>query len=146
MPSRKKVNESKTQAADVLYQNKFTQTILLVGARKTYLELGRGSAKTTEAIVSTLLELIYEMPGAPIVWVADTFANLTANILPSAGIHRQRERGSSGLAKASLLEAGQSHCFLQANHRVLHWPEHFIWLHGSAVHPGRPVLGVCLRG
>lgn len=91
MPSRKKVNESKTQAADVLYQNKFTQTILLVGARKTYLELGRGSAKTTEAIVSTLIELIYEMPGAPIVWVADTFANLTANILPSVfeGLERK---------------------------------------------------------
>lgn len=91
MPTRKKVNESKTQAADVLYQNKFTQAILLIGARKTYLELGRGSAKTTELLVSTLIELIYEMPGAPIVWVADTFSNLTTNILPSVfeGLERK---------------------------------------------------------
>ena len=91
MPSRKKIKEDSTQAATVQYQNKLTQVVSLVSARKTYLELGRGSAKTTELICSLLHELIYELPGAPIVWIADTFANLSANILPSVfeGLERK---------------------------------------------------------
>ena len=91
MPTRRKINLDKTQAADVLYQNKFSQIVPLVGARKTYLELGRGSAKTTEMLCSILIELIYELPGAPIAWIADTFSNLSSNILPSVfeGLERK---------------------------------------------------------
>ena len=91
MPSRKKIKEDSTQAASVQYQNKLTQVVSIVGARKTYLELGRGSAKTTEIICDRLLDLIYDLPGAPIAWVADTFANLSANILPSVfeGLERK---------------------------------------------------------
>ena len=55
MPTRRKINLDKTQAADVLYQNKVAQIVPLVGARKTYLELGRGSAKTTEMLCSILI-------------------------------------------------------------------------------------------
>lgn len=91
MPTRKKVNQGKTKAADILYQNKFAQVVSLVRARKTYLELGRGSAKTTEILCSVLVDLVYELPGAPIAWIADTFSNLSANILPSVfeGLERK---------------------------------------------------------
>lgn len=91
MAYRKKVNESRTMTADVQYQNKFAQIISLVGARKTYAELGRGSAKTTDIQVERLIDLMYDMPGAPVVWVADTFANLQANVLPSVleGLERK---------------------------------------------------------
>lgn len=91
MPSRKKINLDKTRSADILYQNKFAQIISLVGARKTFLELGRGSAKTTEILCSLLIELVYELPGAPIAWIADTFSNLSSNILPSVleGLERK---------------------------------------------------------
>lgn len=83
MSSRKKVNESTTTAAEVRYQNLFAQLVSLVGARKTILEYGRGSSKTTEIICERVKELMFEMAGAPIVWVADTFTNLSANIIPS---------------------------------------------------------------
>lgn len=91
MSSRKKVNESRTKAATVQYQNKVAQIISLVGARKTYVELGRGSAKTTDVQVERLMDLVYEMPGAPAAWIADTFTNLTANVLPSVleGLERK---------------------------------------------------------
>lgn len=91
MSHRKKVNEQRTVSADVQYQNKFAQLVALVGARKTYCELGRGSAKTTDIQVERLIDLIYDMPGAPVVWVADTFSNLSANVLPSVleGLERK---------------------------------------------------------
>lgn len=91
MSHRKKVNAHKTEVASVQYQNKIAQTIALVGARKTYVHLGRGSAKTTDVQVERLIDLIYDMPGAPVVWVADTFTNLQANILPAVleGLERK---------------------------------------------------------
>lgn len=91
MSSRKKIDEAGTKAADVGFQNLFVQLVSLVGARKTFLEYGRGSSKTTEILCERIIDLVYELPGAPIVWVADTFTNLTANILPSAleGLERK---------------------------------------------------------
>lgn len=91
MSHRKKVSETKTTLASVQYQNKMAQTVALVGARKTYIHFGRGSAKTTDVQVERLIDLIYDMPGAPVVWVADTFTNLQANILPAVleGLERK---------------------------------------------------------
>lgn len=91
MSSRKKIKEDSTSAASVVYQNMYAQLVSLIGARKTVLEYGRGAAKTTDIICERLMDLIYELPGAPIVWVADTFTNLTSNILPSAleGLERK---------------------------------------------------------
>ena len=92
--SRLKINLNKTQAADVQFQNKVAQVISLVGARKTYVELGRGSAKTTDVQVERLIDLIYDMPGAPVAWIADTFTNLETNVLPSVmeGLERKGYR------------------------------------------------------
>ena len=73
------------------FQNLFAQLVSLVGARKTYCELGRGSAKTTDVQCERLVDVMYDMPGAPCAWVADTFQNLTTNILPSVleGLERK---------------------------------------------------------
>lgn len=94
MSYRKKVNETRTSSASVQYQNKVAQIISLVGARKTYVELGRGSAKTTDVQVERLIDLIYDMPGAPAIWIADTFTNLTTNVFPSVmeGLDRKGYR------------------------------------------------------
>lgn len=132
MPTRRKVNIEKTQAADVIYQNKFTQIVSLVGARKTYLELGRGSAKTTEILCNVLIDLVYELPGAPIAWIADTFSNLSANILPSVfeglerkgfkeGVHYIVEKQPPEFTdkeKASLPEWLRPHFWNPINHLV----------------------------
>ena len=91
MSHRKKVNAGQTECASVQYQNRLAQLVSLVGARKTYCELGRGSAKTTDIQVERLIDLMFDMPGAPCCWVADTFSNLTANVLPSVleGLERK---------------------------------------------------------
>ncbi|MBQ7622264.1 MAG: hypothetical protein IJS66_00810, partial [Bacteroidales bacterium] len=83
MSHRKKVNTATTEAAVVQYENKIAQVVSLVGARKTFIEFGRGSAKTTDIQCERLIDIMYDMPGAPVIWVADTFTNLESNILPA---------------------------------------------------------------
>ncbi len=91
MGYRKKVNTARTESASVQYQNKFAQIASLVSACQCVAVLGRGSAKTTDIQAERLFDVIYELPGAPCVWVADTFNNLSANILPAVleGLERK---------------------------------------------------------
>lgn len=88
---RKRVKAATTKAASVQYQNAFAQIVSLAGARQNLQVVGRGGAKTTDIQAERLLDVIYDMPGAPVVWVADTFTNLNANILPSVleGLERK---------------------------------------------------------
>lgn len=88
---RKRVKADSTKAASVQYQNRIAQIASLIGATQSVHVVGRGGAKTTDIQAERLLDVIYDMPGAPCVWVADTFSNLTANILPSVleGIERK---------------------------------------------------------
>ena len=91
MGYRKKVNTARTESAAVQYQNMFAQIASLVSACQCVAVLGRGSAKTTDIQAERLYDVIYELPGAPCVWVADTFSNLSANILPAVleGLERK---------------------------------------------------------
>ena len=94
MSYRKRVNLDRTEIADVQYQNKFAQIASLVSPRKFFGVLGRGSAKTTDFQVERLIDVAEDMPGAPCVWLADTFSNLTANVLPAVleGLERKGYR------------------------------------------------------
>lgn len=91
MSYRKKTNIKNTVAATVQYQNPFAQLTSLVSATQSISIIGRGGAKTTDIQSERLLDLVYDLPGAPCVWVADTFSNLTANILPAVleGLERK---------------------------------------------------------
>lgn len=88
---RKRVKPDSTKAASVQFQNPIAQVASLIGASQSYLVIGRGGAKTTDIQAERLLDVIQDMPGAPCVWVADTFSNLMANILPSVleGLERK---------------------------------------------------------
>ena len=91
MAYRKRVKEETTDLTSVQYQNKVAQLISLVGARRTFVHLGRGSAKTTDVQCERLIDLMFDMPGAPVVWVASTFTDLQSNILPAVleGLERK---------------------------------------------------------
>ncbi len=90
MSHRKRIKKE-SEIVSEQYQNKFAQMISLIGARLSYIHLGRGSAKTTDVQCERLIDLVYDMPGAPVVWVADTFTNLQANVLPAVleGLERK---------------------------------------------------------
>lgn len=91
MSYRKRINADRTEVADVQYQNKFAQIASLVSPRRFIGILGRGSAKTTDFQVERIIDVAEDMPGAPCVWLADTFSNLTANVLPAVleGLERK---------------------------------------------------------
>ncbi len=83
MGNRAKIKTPEKKAyTDTQFMNWFSQFCAMILPRKLRIVAGRGSAKTTEIQVERLIAMIYDMPGAPVAWVADTFANLTANVLP----------------------------------------------------------------
>jgi len=82
MSSRKKVRTKSPNAQTVL-TNWLAQISTMLMTRFCYLVLGRSSSKTTEFHVERLIEIFYDMPGAPACWVSDTYSNLQKNVLPS---------------------------------------------------------------
>lgn len=82
MSSRKKVRKDSPNVETRL-ANWLAQISNLLMTRFAYLILGRASSKTTEFQVERLIEMVYDMPGAPVCWVADTYSNLKKNVLSS---------------------------------------------------------------
>src|SRR5690606_30063133 len=80
-----------TKEVALAFANWIAQFAALILPRYLYMVLGRGSAKTTEVVVERLTEMVYDIPGAPIVWVSDTYSNLQKNVLPSVleGLERK---------------------------------------------------------
>ncbi len=78
-----KTDGSPQGVADIQYMNKTAQIAALVSPRNLYAELGRGSSKTTDILTERMLEIVFDMPGAPCAWISDTFANLTQNVIPT---------------------------------------------------------------
>jgi len=69
MSHRKRINAGDSPCIDVQYQNLYAQVASLLMPRKLRAVLGRGSAKTTDFQAERLAEIIFDMPGAPLVWV-----------------------------------------------------------------------------
>jgi hypothetical protein len=87
---RPKVAET-IKNAEVAFMNWIAQFSAMIMTRFFYAVLGRASAKTTEIVVERLIEMAHDMPGAPVAWVADTYANLQKNVLASVleGLERK---------------------------------------------------------
>lgn len=78
-----KTDGREQSVADVKFMNKYAQIAALVSPRNLYAELGRGSSKTSDILTERMIEIVYDMPGAPCAWVSDTFTNLTQNVIPT---------------------------------------------------------------
>lgn len=76
------------------FANWVAQLSQMTLTRYFYGVLGRGSAKTTEIQADRFINMAFDMPGAPVVWVSDTYANLQKNVLPSLleGLERKGYR------------------------------------------------------
>lgn len=80
MSWRKKVKE-KSNGVQTVFANWFSQLCMMLMPRFLYVIAGRGSAKTTDIQVERLIEMVYDLPGAPVAWISDTYANLQKNVL-----------------------------------------------------------------
>lgn len=102
MAWRKKINIDSDHVTKA-FANWLSQTCMMVLSRFFYVVAGRGSSKTTDLQVERLIEMIYDMPGAPVVWVSDSYTNLQKNVLSTVmeglkvkglheGIHYVKEK------------------------------------------------------
>lgn len=92
---KKRVNPARNDLAENIetcFSSWLAQAANMMMPRNLDAILGRGSAKTTEFQVERLIEMIYDMPGAPVAWVADTYSNLAKNVLPMVleGLERKK--------------------------------------------------------
>lgn len=53
---------------------------------------GRGVSKTTDIIANRVVDVVYEMPQAPLLFTSDTYINLMTNVVPNV-IRGMEERG-----------------------------------------------------
>ncbi|WP_333862565.1 hypothetical protein [Sphingobacterium sp.] len=79
----------------VNYANWAAQTCGLMKPKNLYLIGGRGTTKTTEIQAERIADMVYELPGAPVAWIADVYTNLEKNILPAL---------EQGLKRKNLIE------------------------------------------
>lgn len=93
MSWRPKVKKNSPNVS-VSFSNWLAQLANMIMPKHLILIAGRGSSKTTEFLVERLIEMIYDVPGAPICWVSDTYSNLQKNVLPMVmeGLERKGYR------------------------------------------------------
>lgn len=63
--------------------NKYATMAALMMPQNFVGVMGRASAKTTQFQVARAMQAVQECPGAPFVWVCDTYSNLHKNVIPS---------------------------------------------------------------
>ncbi|MDR0939931.1 MAG: hypothetical protein LBN29_11400 [Mediterranea sp.] len=72
-----------TADVDVRYSNWMAQLIGVSMPWSLYWVAGRASAKTVQVLAARVQEVARDCPGAPFAWVADTYADLHKNVVPS---------------------------------------------------------------
>ncbi len=65
------------------YINQYAMVAALTMPQNFVGILGRASAKTTQFQAMRIQQAVQECPGAPFVWVTDTYSNLHKNVIPS---------------------------------------------------------------
>lgn len=73
----------RSPGSNTRYMNQYAMTAALMMPQNFIGVLGRASAKTTQFQVARVMQAVIECPGAPFVWVSDTYSNLHKNVIPS---------------------------------------------------------------
>lgn len=80
MSTKKKLNLKSNKVA-LMFSNWLAQLVALIKPRNLFLVIGRGGGKTNDFLTERLMDMVYDMPGAPVALVSDTYMNLQKNIL-----------------------------------------------------------------
>ena len=73
----------KSNKTQYRYSNWLAQMVALISPTNLDLIIGRGGSKTTDFLAERFQDMAYDMKGAPVVFVADTYVNLSKNVLPN---------------------------------------------------------------
>lgn len=81
--SKKRIIAKDRSDVEFRYSNWFSQIVNLLQPKILAIIAGRGTSKTTDILAERIQEMAWDMPGAPVVLVSDTYANLQKNVLPT---------------------------------------------------------------
>lgn len=81
--TRAKTIKLDREDVEVRYMNWLAQISGIGMFQNMYIIAGRGGAKTTSFLAERLQEMVFDLPGAPVALVADTYINLQKNVLPT---------------------------------------------------------------
>lgn len=79
MSKAKKISVNR-EDVEVRHSNWLFQAINMVMPKNLFAIIGRGGGKTTDELVERIMEMVYDLPGAPCALVADTYSNLQKNV------------------------------------------------------------------
>lgn len=82
----KKLSKLKNLAGELVeirFSNWLKMIIDLIKPTNLFLIAGRGTAKSTDILAERIIDIVEDMPRAPIGLVSDTYINLQSNILPA---------------------------------------------------------------
>jgi hypothetical protein len=82
MSRKTRVNKD-TSNARINYSSKISAVIDIVQSKDLYLVAGRATAKTGDIVAKRSMRIIKDMPGAYMMFVADTYMNALTNVLPA---------------------------------------------------------------
>lgn len=126
MSYRKKLNPNASDPKqNVSFSNWLAQLLGMTMPASLYLVSGRGSSKTTEFQVERLIEMVYDMPGAPVCWVSDTYSNLQKNVLPMILEGLERKGFMDGVHY--LIEKGPANYTEQEKSDLPEWLRDSFW-------------------
>lgn len=80
--SRKKIDYDDPHA-EIVFSHWLAQVIDMLQTKNLYLFGGRGLGKTSDIIAERAQNIVHDMPGAPLAFVGDTYANLFTNVIPN---------------------------------------------------------------
>lgn len=67
------------ETSELRHTNWLKMVIDLIGPKNLYLIAGRGTGKTSDVLADRAQDICYDMPGAPMAFVGDTYMNLQKN-------------------------------------------------------------------
>lgn len=85
-------NKISPEEFQIRYSNWVAQMIDIIKPKDLYLVGGRGLSKTTDVFAKRSIDIIYDMPRATFMIVADTYVNLLTNIIPELRIGWERHK------------------------------------------------------
>ena len=86
-----------TENATVNFASKISAVVDLIQPKDLFLVAGRATAKTGDIIAKRSMRIIQDMPGAYMMFVADTYMNALTNVLPALIEGWQREGWVEGI-------------------------------------------------
>lgn len=129
--AKKKLRINRDQH-NIMYMNWLAQSANLMKPKNLFAIVGRGGAKTTDILATRTIQQAYELAGAPVGLISDTYTNLQRNII-KALVESLNMKGWVEGIHFVIGKEPPSH-FKKPNHAVIGWKHTIAYYTGMVDH------------